>query len=477
MRVLAGQPLVPPAKQAQPTPEPPVAQPAAAPTGTPVPQPTPAPPRGAVFQTVDGFGTSARVFEDPHVFDVQGPPPPVGVEQRAAVLGALYGELGLTRVRPVQPDTGAGPPPVGIEVANDNGDPFVMDASRFDFSGRRLDGHAAHVAAARGRGAGVAWMSPLNREAWMGTSTPADVAEYAEWLLAQVRRFKERGAALDHVSVVNEPSYSRNTMSGEFMRDVIKALGPRLAAEGLLVPFVIPDDVRASDGAQKAATILADPQARQYVGALATHLYDEPVSEVAAMRSLARTYDLPLWMSEFSVGAMSSLGAPWSSKATPLGWAELMHELLTGYDVSAIDYLWGFAGGGGGEGTLIRLDHTETTYTGFTRLKVFYYFGQYSRFVRPGAQRVSVSSGDARVKVSAFYRGDERVLVAINPTTSAVSTALSAPDLEGVGELAQTRTSASENWARPPAVAVAGSSVTVTLPPGSVTTLVGTRGG
>ena len=416
------------------------------------------------------------MFEDPHVFDATGAPPPVSAQQRGAVFDALYGELGLTRVRPVQPETNADPP-VGIEVANDNGDPFSTDLSRFDFSGRRLDAHAGHVAAARSRGAGVAWMSPLNREAWMGTSTSADVAEYAEWLLAQVRRFKERGAALDYVSVGNEPSYSRNTMSGAFMRDVIKVLGSRLAAEGLLVPFVIPDDVRASDGAQKAATILADPEARQYVGALATHLYDEPVSEVAAMRSLARTYRLPLWMSEFSTGAMSTLGAPWSSKATPLGWAELMHELLTSYDVSAIDYLWGFRGAGGGDATLIRLDHGHTSYRGFTRLKVFYYFGQYSRFVRPGAQRVSASSSDGRIKVSAFYRGNERVLVAINPATSAVTTTLSAPDLEGVAELAQTRTSETENWARPPAVGVSGSSVSLTLPPGSVTTLVGTNGG
>ena len=470
-------PLAPVPKQVQPTPEPqpcraPELPPCPAPSPSPSPSATPSPsgsPRGVVFQRVEGFGSSARVFDDPHVFDVVGAAPAMTAAQRGEVLDVLYRELGLSRVRPVQPETAEG---VGIEPANDNGDPFAMDPAGFDFAGRRLDAHAAHVLGVRARGAPVAWNSPLNRESWMGVSTAADVAEYAEWLLAQVRRFAEQGARLDYVSVANEPSFSRNRMSGEFIRDVIKVLGPRLEAEGLLVPFVIPDDVRASAGAAKAATILADPQARRYVGALATHLYDEPVSNVAAMRDLAQRYGLPLWMSEFSVGAMSREGPPLTPE---FEWALLMHELLVGYDVSAIDYLWGFIGAGKTETTLVTLEHTDTAYQGFRRTKVFYYFGQYSRFVRPGALRVSVSSSDPRVRVSAFYRGDERVLVAINPTGSAIATTLSAPDLAGVARLSPTRTSATENWATRAPVPVAGESASVTLPARSVTTLTGTN--
>ena len=82
--------------------------------------------------------------------------------------------------------------------------------------------------------------------------------------------------------------------SGAFLRDVIKNLGPRLRVEGLDTMFVTPDDVRSSNGASKAAIILADPAARQYVGALATHLYDESVTNVSQMKALAVQYDLPL---------------------------------------------------------------------------------------------------------------------------------------------------------------------------------------
>ena len=437
--------------------------------GTPV---GPGTPRGTVYQTIDGFGTSARVFEDPHVFDVTGPAPPMTTAQREAVLDALYGDLGLTRIRPVQPETTAGPPPVGIEVQNDNSDPSATDLSRFNFSGRRLDLHAAHLIRGKAHGATAAWISPLNREAWMGVETSGDAAEYAEWLLAQVRRFMQQGARLDYISVANEPSYTRNTMSGEFIRDVIKNVGPRLEAEGLLVPFVIPDDVRSSRGAAKAATVLADPVARRYVGALATHLYDEPVTSVSAMRALAESYGLPLWMTEFSLVAMGTAGLG----GEPIDWTLLMHDLLVRYDVAAIDYLWGFVGTNS-ESSLIRLNHTGGTYTGFTRKKVYFYFGQYSRFVRPGARRVSVSSSDDRVRVSAYYRGRTRVLVAINPGGSELATRLSADDLAGVTSMRATRTSPTENWAEPPAATVSGAAISVTLPPRSVTTFVGEAAG
>ena len=428
-------------------------------------------PRGTVYQTIDGFGTSSRVFEDPHAFGVNGPAPPTTTAQRDAVFDALYVDLGLTRIRPVQPDTAAGPPPIGIEPQNDNSDPNATDSSRFNFSGRRLDLHAAHVIRAKARGVTVAWTSPLNREVWMGVTTSQDAAEYAEWLLAQVRRFKQQGAPLDYISVANEPSYSRNTMSGKFIRDVIKNLGPRLAAEGLRVPFVVPDDVRASNSAAKASTILADPAARRYVGALATHLYDEPVTRVASMSSLAKTYGLPLWMTEFALGGMDTAGRG----GQPIDWTLLMHDLLVRYDLAAIDYFWGFSGVGE-EATLITLNYTGGTYTGFTRNKVYYYLGQYSRFVRPGAQRVSVSTSDDRIRISAYYRGDTRVLVAINPGDSSVTTRLTAPDLVGVSSMKPTRTSGTENWAALARVDVSAAGLTATLPARSVTTFSGTAG-
>jgi O-glycosyl hydrolase len=470
-----------PSPQGGAAPAPAAALPGPAATASPSPSATPDPvegsPRGVTYQTMDGFGASERVFDDPHVFEnfdsATGRAATVlTTAQQDAVLDALYRELGLTRIRPVLPETAPG---AGIEPSNDDANPYATNLDAFDFSWKSLDAHAAHVARAQARGVATAFLSPLNRERWMGVSTASDVAEYSEWLLALVRRFKAQGGRLTHLSVANEPSYGGgNPMSGAFVRDVIKELAPRLAAEGLLVPFVIPDDVRSSDAAKAAAVILADPAARQYVGALATHLYDEGTGNLAALSALADQYDLPLWMTEFSSQALGTTGRG----STPLDWAVLMHDLIADYDVSAIDYMWGFFGQWDGSGTmLVRLNYSGATYSGFTRTKSAYYLGQFSRFVKPGARRVAVTTSAPAVKTTAYWRGRERALVAINPTVAPIPATLTAEDLAGVPSMAATRTSATEDWAQLPAVAVSGKSVTLTLPPGSVTTLTGTAAG
>jgi O-glycosyl hydrolase len=158
----------------------------------------------------------------------------------------------------------------------------------------------------------------------------------------------------------------------------------------------------------------------------------------------------------------------------PLDWALLMHDLLATYDISAIDYMWGYFGEyDRGAASLMNLDNNGATYHGYTLNKVYYYTGQYSRFVRPGAQRVSVASSDPRIRVTAYHRGSSRVLVAINPGPSPVHATLDAADLQGVSSMSTTRTSSSENWARLARVPLSGTKVRVTLPAKSVTTFAG----
>jgi len=424
---------------------------------------------GTRYQMMDGFGSSERVFDDPHLFNnfnaATGRAATVmTVAQQDQILDKLYIDLHLTRVRPASPDTAVG---AGIEPVNDNGDPNVTDLSKFNFSWKNLDAHMDYMARARQRGVTTSFLSPLSRESWMGTTTANDVAEYSEWLLAQVKRSADLGVRMPYLSVSNEPSYSRNTMSGAFLRDVIKDLGPRLRAEGFDTKFVTPDDVRASDAAAKTQFILADPAAREYVGALATHLYDESVSNVAQMKTLSDQYQLPLWMTEFTVGAMGTAGLSQDA----FSWASLMHDLISTYNVSAVDYLWGsFGEWEGNATTLISLNNTGATYDGYTLNKPYYTMGQFSRFVEPGAIRVKAQSSDSEVQTTAYVSNSQVVVVAINKGHVDKSITFGLNALPGVQRIDLVRTSATENWANLPSVPVSGSNFTTSLPPNSITT-------
>ncbi len=428
------------------------------------------------FQRLDGFGASQRVFDDPHLFNNFNPATARALTvltpaQQDAVLDKLFVDLRLTRVRPASPDTAVG---AGIEPQNDNADPDVGDPARFNFGWKNLDAHADYLARARQRGVDTWFLSPLSRESWMGTGTAKDASEYAEWLLAQALRCQALGVAPPYLSVANEPSYARNTMSGSFIRDVIKILGPKLRAAGLATRFVIPDDVRSSDAAAKTRTILTDPAARSYVGALATHLYDEPLTNVMKMRLLGEQHGLPLWMTEFSLTLAGAVGLG----NGPFDYAGLIHELLATYNVSAVDYQWGFFGQWESGSQLVILNHATSGaqgYTAFTLPKEYYVTGQYSKFIAPGARRVRADSTDSTIKVTAYVDWPQLTIVAFNRNASGNPTlTFNLLGLPAVSVVNPVRTSGTENWASLPALAVAGSAFTATLPHQSVTTFIAT---
>jgi O-glycosyl hydrolase len=403
------------------------------------------------FQTIDGFGTSQTVFDDPHVTETFDPAtqraaaiPPAA--DQAKILDALYRQLGLTRVR-IHPD--------GIEPVNDNADPNVADLSKFSFDWKD-EGELALVRRELPLGLTTWFASPITIEPWMSETDPA---EYAEWVLVLLRHWRDAGLEMPYYSLMNEPGYVRSGYwSGAWLRDVAKILGPRMAAEGLKTKLVVPDDFSASEAYGRLQTILADPAARKYVGAVAYHLYQRGDEE--QVKALAAQYGIPVWMTEFSTPG------DW------LSWAALMQELLADHGVSAVDYQWGFFGDWDGS-QLIRLRTSGSSYVGYDFNRQYYVVGQYSRFVRPGALRVGATSADHDVKVAAFVSGSQLVVVATNLASSdrtadvaLASGASCATTLDAV------RTSETEEWAALPALSVAGGRFSATLPARSVTTFV-----
>lgn len=414
----------------------------------------------ARHQTMQGFGTSERVFDDPHVFENFDPNTARAATlltpaQQDEILDQLYTRLRLTWVRPATES--------GIEPENDNQDPEVTDLSRFNFEWKRTDAHVDYVRRAMARGVQGFFLSPILRENWMGVSTDRDVAEYAEWSMAMIRRWRTLGVELPYFSPANEPGAESNPLSGPFLRDLIKKMGPKLRAEGFRTRFVVSDDLNPSAAYERCSTILADAQARKYVGAIASHLYGEDVSGMERLQNLASRYQLPLWMTEYSRGEMGGNAFDFADR--------VMHPLIANYNTSLILYMWGFFGQWSGpEFQLITLTHRDEAYTGYQFDKMYYVLGQFSRFVPPGAIRVGASSSNHALKVTAFWNRDTLSIVVINNNARSATEKLSIRGLPGVNAVTATRTSQTENWAELPQLGVADSSFTATFPPVSITT-------
>lgn len=414
--------------------------------------------RGRTHQTMHGFGASNRVWDDPHVSDA--PRTSIPAAARAEILTRLYTELGLTRVRLILDG--------GVEPVNDNDDPLVFDWSKFNFEGKRNDAHVAFVKEAIPFGLSIYCPAPLAPEHWMTERNPD---EYVEWALAILIRWRQLGQEPPFFSVLNEPgsNWEDRLWSGRWMRTVVKRLGPRMRAAGLKTELVVPDDVNPTEAHARARTILADPEARRYVGALAYHLYREPSgADMRAIQTLAATYGLPIWMTEFG-------DASFHDHHGAVSWARMIHALIADYGVSAVDYMWGFFGSHDSGQALIAVMFDDGEYRRYALTPAYYVTGHFSRFVRPGYVRVEARSGDPAVLVTAYTGAAELVIVAINsgPDPKVVTFNLAAGPATGVfSALMTTRT---EPWKAAPPVYVSDGTFRLMLPPESLTTLVGTQ--
>ena len=407
---------------------------------------------GQRFQTIQGFGTTQRLFDDPHTTEtfnastLRAAAVPSASEQ-AKILDALYRDLGLTRVR-FHPE--------GVEPVNDNADPNSTDLSKFNLKWKAADGHIDAVRSLLPRGVTTFYSSPVTVEPWMNESNPD---EYVEWALVQLRHWKQRGLEMPYFSIINEPGFygGVTTWSGAWLRDVVKRLGARLAAEGIRTKLVVPDDVSPVEAYPRLQVILADPQARQYIGAVAYHLYARGNEREIAQ--LAKQYGIPIWMSEYSTPD------DWGK------WATLTHELLTEYDVSAVDYMWGYFGDWD-RSQLIRLRVNGTSYAGYELTRHYYAMGQYSRYVRPGAVRIAATSSDPELKVAAFLNGDEPVIVVTGGSRDRTVRF----DLGAAGKcgarVEAVRTSETESWKPLPEVTLDQPRFAGVVAAGSVTTFV-----
>jgi O-glycosyl hydrolase len=400
---------------------------------------------GSSQQVIQGFGTSQRIWADPHLSKSTNTQVPASVQ--AQILTALYGRLGLTRAR----DS------LNSGIENSKGAPF-------NFSATLTDGQAQYVKQAMRYGLRTYFPAPVYLEDWM---QPGDPAGYVDYAMAILQRFKQLGAEPPFYSVVNEPVITHD-FPPQWMHDVVIALGSRLKAAGFKTKLVIPDDENPTDAYRRAIAVLQDPQARQYVGALAYHIYKWDRGDMVKMRQLATQYKLPVWMTEYESPGYTD----WSSS---LDWAQRMHVLLTEGGVNAIDYLWGFFGSWVRTDTMISIDFQDGVFQSWSPTPIYWITGQYSRFVRPGYVRVSTSSSSGPVLASA-YKGPKRAVVVVTNTsgsTQSIRVAVVGGKLAGAIQPVQS--SATEHWKSLSPMHARGGSFTATLPPQSITTFVAPR--
>jgi O-glycosyl hydrolase len=415
------------------------------------------------------------------------------------------------------------------ERGNDNDDPFTIDWSGFQtFPGGLLRAkYAGRVKPAQVHGFYPAKIN-VKRCAWLKelrtTNYERYLDEIAEAVLAWVQAWQRDWGSPPRLAMpFNEPTSGNKELdrpagadADREMADILKRAGKRLRDSGYgEVQFVFPNQETIDATRSTVEHVLADPEARQYVGRIGYHEYPygSPMSAVKkvlaradkdgaygvvesriALKEVARSYGIPLWMTEVSHAGVGYLanGVERDIRDFRLlrGRANHIHEEFVIAGASAffgMNDVWSRRahelhykgrGGGDGEGAFNASDDlvlVDQKYGLVSISSMGYAIGHYSRWITPGKTvRLESASTEPRLRATAFRdRSLNRyVLVLINNTgrPQGLEIRLKGGTFNGWMDGEQSTESAYWQELRPSRPQGADS-IHIALPPFSVTTL------
>jgi O-glycosyl hydrolase len=455
----------------------------------------------AAHQVMDGFGgtTISLIYQNGN--DDKLPP-----ALRTRALEAVYGDVKLTLGN------------VGIgqwEPNNDDDDPMHLNEAALEIPGLTAINDKL-IAPARALGASGLFPSneiSMDATEWLKPIRTANYDRYldecAEYVTSGVLKWRDlTGQIPKYQLLFNEALWGNVELKGGSTKeiiDIIKRAGARLRSAGMPTKFIVVSEYSPALSATVAREILADPEARQYVGAVGYHPYPyesayasmanilngpgagrpdaAAVADRRALRDLSRQYNVPLWMDEVSHGGLD----PRTMDALRAR-AIHIHDELEYADASAFFAMhtqWDSKSNsehfGSGRSllqeedniTLIDLDAGSVLVTG-----TGYAIGHYARWIQPGAIRVEATVDDPLVMVSAFTDNarNRAAFVVINNAAVPKTVQVHASGIAFKGALSGEQSSGDTRWKALGAIAVAGSgqdTFTITVPAKSVTSVGG----
>lgn len=240
----------------------------------------------------------------------------------------------------------------------------------------------------------------------------------------------------------------------------VKTLAASLAAKGITYTTITASDENSVYGSY--STLLQyDSTSQGDLTQLSTHTYAGTVAQLEEYLAEATKLNTSLWVTEYGHGDTNGLTTA----------SRILTDLRNGHPEAwvywqAIDSStgWGF----------IKNSLSDETTTSYTMSEKYYVMGNFSRFIHPGYQFVSMSDGNS---VAAYDGLGTVVIVTVNNTTSARDITYTLENLPpGPWSATPYQTSSTQNLAQLASLTVDGGQFATTLPADSVTTFVLTNG-
>ncbi len=269
--------------------------------------------------------------------------------------------------------------------------------------------------------------SPWSPPAWMKTNhdmlhggklLPRFDQAWANYYVRFINAYAKEGIPIWGLTVQNEPMASQTWESciytAQEERDFIKNfLGPTLQKSGLADIKIIIHDHNRDLMFQRASTILDDPDAAKYVWGTGFHWYVRDCFENVARLKEA----FPDKHLLFTEGCADSFDM---SRIHQWQWGEkyarsMVHDFNNGAEGwTDWNVLLDEKGGPNHVGNYCYAPiHADTRTGQLIYMNSYYYIGQFSKYIRPGAKRISASSNRDQLLTTAFVNPDGKLAVIV----------------------------------------------------------------
>lgn len=240
---------------------------------------------------------------------------------------------------------------------------------------------------------------------------------FADYLVNYTNEYlkNRNGINLYAISVTNEPNLSTGYSSCLWSSDQLLTfvrdnLGPKMRTSCPNTRIMVGEDSNWTES--PALSLLNNAQGVTYLDIVASHNYN---SSTYNPFTTTKSKNKKIWQTE-----VSNLNDNDKSINDGIKWAKQIHDFMINAEGNAWLYWWCICykvNPAKGEG-LINIDTTNKTW--FTNKRVFT-MGNFSKFVRPGWNRISTSSTNVNnVRISAYKDNatGNFAVVAINESTS-----------------------------------------------------------
>jgi O-glycosyl hydrolase len=340
-------------------------------------------------------------------------------------------------------------------------------------------------------------------------------AAFADFLATVVQHFDEEGLHFNYLSPVNEPQWDWSNKFGQMHQEgtpwhnkdiyrITVSLDSALSSRKLSTKILLPEASKLTDlyegegHAHQQIPTFYSPRSTLYVGHLkqvhpviAGHSYFTDLGDTniinvrSRVRDAALNYNIPFWQSEYCMlgdGYKEGKNGKVNAMDCALFLSKMIYHDLAVANASAW-HLWNAWEPGNADFDtryyLLSLKKGKDNTAGdFCITKNLWALGHYSRFIRPGMQRVITERSDHKndiqaaqdVMLSAFTNGKQVVVVAMNYTKTNKEVSLELPAVQQIKAVHQyvTTAHAAENMKPYPVDTIKK----IMLKPRSIVTLV-----